>query len=153
MLITISQRVRPALLTAMVTGLGVIPMALNVEFDFIRREIVVGGIAGSWFVHMSAVLVSGMFVSTTLTLVMVVAPNVLLKQTKWLGEQFSRLARFATGCGGQPATATPAGFDGMAVEIPADADGAKRYIVSSNAGLVEKEQSGVTVVSRPEATE
>ena len=53
MLITISQRVRPVLLTATVTALGVIPMALNVEFDFIRREIVVGGLAGTWFVALS----------------------------------------------------------------------------------------------------
>ncbi len=80
MLLTVSQRVRPVLLTATVTALGVIPMALNVEFDFIRREITVGGIAGTWFVHLSAALVSGLFVSTALTLVMVpvmiVAPTV-----------------------------------------------------------------------------
>ncbi|WP_193336440.1 efflux RND transporter permease subunit [Devosia beringensis] len=157
MLITISQRVRPVLLTAMVTGLGVIPMAMNIEFDFIRREIVVGGIAGSWFIHLSAALVSGLFVSTALTLVMVpvmvVAPTVMGGQIKWLAGQFMRLVRFLTGRGGQPAMAVPAGFDGMAVEIPADADGAKRYIVSPDAGLVEKEEKGVTVVSRPEAAE
>src|SRR5690606_9991204 len=70
MLLTMSQRVRPVLLTATVTALGVIPMALNVEFDFIRREIVVGGLAGSWFIHLSAALVSGLFVSTALTLIM-----------------------------------------------------------------------------------
>src|ERR1044072_4403761 len=52
MLIAISQRGRPVLLTATVTALGVIPMALNVEFDFIRREIVVGGLAGAWFIHL-----------------------------------------------------------------------------------------------------
>jgi multidrug efflux pump len=157
MLLTISQRVRPVLLTATVTALGVIPMAMNIEFDFIRREIVVGGIAGSWFIHLSAALVSGLFVSTALTLVMVpvmvVAPNVLWKQIKWLGHQFARLGRFVTGRGRQPAMAVPAGFDGMAVEIPADADGTKRYIVSPDAGLVEKEANGVTVVSRPEAAE
>lgn len=157
MLLTISQRVRPVLLTATVTALGVIPMAMNVEFDFIRREIVVGGIAGSWFIHLSAALVSGLFVSTALTLVMVpvmvVAPNVLWKQIKWIGHQFARLGGFVTGRGRQPAMATPAGFDGMAVEIPADADGTKRYIVSPDAGLVEKEANGVTVVSRPEAAE
>ena len=157
MMITISQRVRPVLLTAMVTGLGVIPMALNVEFDFIRREIVVGGIAGSWFIHLSAALVSGLFVSTALTLimvpVMVVAPTVIGQQLKWLGAQMMRLFRFVTGRGGQPAMAMPAGFDGMAVEIPGDADGAKRYIVSPDAGLVEKQDRGVTVVSRPEAAE
>lgn len=152
MMITISQRVRPVLLTATVTALGVIPMALNVEFDFIRREIVMGGIAGSWFTHLSAALVSGLFVSTALTLVMVpvmvVAPNVLWGQIKWIGEQIGRLAGR-----GRTTTAAPAGFDGMTVEIPEDADGAKRYIVSKDAGLVEKEKNGVTVVSRPDRPE
>ncbi|HVY52428.1 MAG TPA: efflux RND transporter permease subunit [Devosia sp.] len=80
MLLTVSQRVRPVLLTATVTALGVIPMALNVEFDFIGREITVGGLAGTWFTALSAALVSGLFVSTALTLVlvpvMIVAPKV-----------------------------------------------------------------------------
>ena len=80
MLLTISQRVRPVLLTATVTALGVIPMALNVEFDFIGREITIGGLAGTWFVALSEALVSGLFVSTSLTLilvpVMIVAPKV-----------------------------------------------------------------------------
>ncbi len=67
MLLTVSQRVRPVLLTATVTALGVIPMALNIEFDFIGREITVGGLAGTWFTALSAALVSGLFVSTALT--------------------------------------------------------------------------------------
>jgi multidrug efflux pump len=46
----------------------------------------------------------------------------------------------------------PAGFDGLAVEVP-EADGSKRYVVSQDAGLVEKEKNGVTVVSRSEAAE
>jgi multidrug efflux pump len=158
MLITISQRVRPVLLTATVTALGVIPMALNVEFDFIRREIVVGGLAGSWFIHLSAALVSGLFVSTALTLVMVpvmvTAPNVLWAQIKWVGRQFGRFGRFVTGRGRQQQVAVPAGFDGMAVEIPADADGAKRYIVSKQDGLDKKNQTGPEVrPDRPEAAE
>ncbi|MCS6760880.1 MAG: efflux RND transporter permease subunit [Candidatus Devosia symbiotica] len=137
-LITISQHVCPVLLTAMMRGLDVILMTLNVEFDFIRRKIVMSGIAGSWFLHLSAALVSGLFISTALTLVMVVpvmvvAPNALWKHIKWLSEQLARLARFAIGRGGQPAMATPSGFDGMAVEIPADADGAKRYRSNLNA--------------------
>jgi multidrug efflux pump len=72
------------LLTATVTALGVIPMALNVEFDFIGREITVGGLAGTWFVALSEALVSGLFVSTSLTLilvpVMIVAPKVAKHQ-------------------------------------------------------------------------
>jgi len=151
MLITVSQRVRPVLLTATVTALGVIPMALNVEFDFLRREIVVGGIAGSWFIHLSAALVSGLFVSTALTLVMVpvmvVAPNVMYQQIKWARE---KLVGMVGGFFRRPAAvATPAGFDGMAVEIPAEADGAKRYIVSPDAGLSDKDKDK----DRPEAAE
>jgi len=156
MLITISQRVRPVLLTATVTALGVIPMALNVEFDFIRREIVMGGIAGSWFIHLSAALVSGLFVSTALTLVMVpvmvTAPTVVWRQIKWLSGKIG-LSSIRNPFRRSHAVATPAGFDGMAVEIPDDVDGSKRYIVSPDAGLVEKEKNGVTVVSRPEAAE
>ena len=156
MLLTAAQRVRPVLLTAFLTALGVIPMWANVEFDFIRREIVIGGLAGSWFIHLSAALVSGLFFSTALTLIMVpvmiTAPSVMWGQIKWAGHQFGRLGRFVTGRG-RAAQAAPAGFDGMAVEIPDDADSAKRYIVSKDAGLVEKEKNGVTVVSRPEAAE
>jgi len=154
MLLTTAQRVRPVLLTAFLTALGVIPMWANVEFDFLRREIVVGGLAGSWFIHLSAALVSGLFFSTALTLVMVpvmvTAPSVMWKQIKWLGHQGGRLRRFLSRGGRKPA-AVPAGFDGMAVEIPEDADGAKRYIVSKQAGLDDKPQNGST--NRPEAAE
>ncbi len=100
MLLTVSQRVRPVLLTAFLTALGLIPMWANVEFDFIRREIVVGGLAGSWFIHLSAALVSGLFFSTALTLVMVpvmiTAPTVMWQQIRWLGHQFARLGNWAT---------------------------------------------------------
>lgn len=81
MLITAAQRIRPVLLTAIVTALGVIPMALNIEFDFVRREIVSGGLAGTMFIHLSAALVAGLLFSTLLTLVMVpvmiTAPRVI----------------------------------------------------------------------------
>jgi multidrug efflux pump len=87
MLLTVSQRVRPVLLTATVTALGVIPMALNVEFDFIGREITVGGLAGTWFTALSAALVSGLFVSTGLTLIMV---PVMIVAPKVAGHQVGR---------------------------------------------------------------
>ncbi|MDC9823922.1 efflux RND transporter permease subunit [Devosia sp. ZB163] len=159
MLITASQRVRPVLLTATVTALGVIPMALNLEFDFIRREIVWGGIAGSWFTHLSAALVSGLFVSTALTLVMVpvmiTAPSVIRKG--WVGQLFvgifgaigSAIAwPFRAIFGGRKTAVTP---EGQTVEIPADIDSSKRFIKTEGSGLVEKEQDGVTVVSRQAA--
>lgn len=150
MLITASQRVRPVLLTATVTALGVIPMAINLEFDFIRREIVWGGLAGSWFTHLSAALVSGLFVSTALTLVMVpvmiTAPSVI--RTGWIGQFvggiFAPIFR-------RKATATAVTPDGQTVEIPADVDSSKRFIKKEGSGLVETEQDGVTVVSRQAA--
>lgn len=151
MLITMSQRVRPVLLTATVTALGVIPMALNVEFDFIRREIVMGGIAGSWFTHLSAALVSGLFVSTALTLVMVpvmvTAPAVIKRG--WMGNAFRALGRMFTRRSRTAATAvTP---DGQTVEIPDGVDSTQRYIKTEGSGLVETDKDGVTVVSRQAA--
>ncbi len=121
MLLTVGQRVRPVLLTATVTALGVIPMAENVEFDFIRREIVMGGLAGSWFTHLSAALVSGLFVSTALTLIMVpvmiTAPHVI--RTGWLGQLVSRPFRR------KRTAVTP---EGVEVDIPGDVDSAQRYV-------------------------
>lgn len=152
MLITASQRVRPVLLTATVTALGVIPMALNVEFDFIRREITIGGLAGSWFVHLSAALVSGLFVSTALTLIMVpvmiTAPDVIWGQLRGVGRFIGRLVGRGTGGEPQPQPA-PAG--GLAAAIPAGVDSAKRYMTSDGKGLVETERDGVTIVSRQAA--
>jgi multidrug efflux pump len=119
MMITAAQRVRPVLLTATLTALGVIPMWANVEFDFIRREIVVGGIAGSWFIHLSAALVSGLFLSTALTLVMVpvliTAPHVMWGQIKAVGRFAGGLVRGGARAP-EPALAG-AGFDGMTVEV------------------------------------
>jgi multidrug efflux pump len=124
MLLTISQRVRPVLLTATVTALGVIPMALNVEFDFIGREITVGGLAGTWFVALSEALVSGLFVSTSLTLilvpVMIVAPKVAKHQVGGFfvmlwhlpGRVFGAIFRR------RPKAVTP---DGEVVDVPAGA--------------------------------
>ncbi|WP_170848352.1 efflux RND transporter permease subunit [Devosia sp. YR412] len=158
MLLTTAQRVRPVLLTAFLTALGVIPMWANVEFDFIRREIVIGGLAGSWFIHLSAALVSGLFFSTLLTLIMVpvmiTAPSVIWVQMKGTGHNLGRFRNWVSGRRRQPAMATPAGFDGMAVEIPADADGSKRYIVSPDAGLDKKDSANpANKPDRPEAAE
>jgi multidrug efflux pump len=127
MLLTISQRVRPVLLTATVTALGVIPMAMNIEFDFIGREITVGGLAGTWFVALSEALVSGLFVSTSLTLVlvpvMIVAPKVAGHQ---VGRFFvglwnlpGRLIAMLIGLfGGRRTATTP---EGAEIDVPEEA--------------------------------
>jgi len=156
MLITAAQRVRPVLLTATVTALGVIPMALNIEFDFIRREIVVGGLAGSWFVHLSAALVSGLLFSTMLTLIMVpvmiTAPSVWWRQIKafstFFGSLFGWVGQSVQGMFGRKTAVTP---DGAIVDIPVTANSADKYMNADGTGLVETETNGVTVVSRQAA--
>lgn len=150
MLITASQRVRPVLLTATVTALGVIPMALNIEFDFIRREVVVGGLAGSWFIHLSAALVSGLFLSTALTLIMV---PVMLTAPHVIGKSFMRLFGVIGNFFGKllPRRRTAVTPEGATIEIPADANSAAKYMSKDGSGLVETEQDGVTIVSRQAA--
>jgi multidrug efflux pump len=157
MLITVSQRVRPVLLTATVTALGVIPMALNVEFDFIGREITVGGLAGTWFVALSTALVSGLFVSTALTLVMVpvmiTAPSTIKagfgRAFRWLGAHvFMPIGR---GIGRLLPGRRAVAAGGAEIEIPPDVDSSKRFIKTEGSGLVETEKDGVTIVSRQAA--
>ncbi|HEV7717566.1 MAG TPA: efflux RND transporter permease subunit [Arsenicitalea sp.] len=152
MLLTAAQRVRPVLLTATVTALGVIPMALNVEFDFIRREIGIGGLAGSWFVHLSTALVSGLVVSTALTLIMVpvmiTAPTVIWGQIKATGRWFGWAAGAVFGRGRR--VATP---EGVTMTMPSDVNSARAYMNADGTGLVETEKNGVTIVSRQEAAE
>lgn len=163
MLITVSQRIRPVLLTASLTALGVIPMALNIEFDFIRREIVVGGLAGTWFVHLSSALVSGLFFSTALTLIMVpvlvTAPSVVWQNTRALGSGLARLPARAGTALAAPARALASLVvrpqtepNASAPAIAAPVDSSQQYITSNGTGLVGvEEEDGVVVISRQAA--
>lgn len=161
MLLTVAQRIRPVLLTATVTALGVIPMAVNIEFNFFQREIVVGGIAGSWFVYLSAALVSGLFLSTMLTLVMVpvmiTAPSVLMASMK---RNAVAIRKLFAGTFRRRQAMTPEGVAvdvpddavaSSAAEMPADVDSAAKYLDADRTGLVERDEDGVTVVSRQAA--
>ncbi len=162
MLLTVSQRIRPVLLTATVTTLGVIPMALNVEFNFVTREIVAGGIAGTWFVHLSAALVSGLILSTALTLIMVpvmiTAPSVIWTNTRRQVSSVShvlmspfRRKKTAAGKDTEAEVSADTVTGNPEAEIPANVDSAAKYIGGDSTGLVETDKDGVTVVSRQAA--
>src|SRR3712207_1790834 len=109
-------------------------MALNVEFDFIRREIVVGGLAGSWFVHLSAALVSGLFFSTALTLimvpVMVTAPAVIKASLGRLGARIGGAWRSIRGGGRGRKMVTPEG-----IVLEEGPDSARRYMTTDGTGV------------------
>lgn len=68
---TAGQRLRPIMLTTITTMFGLLPMALQINFDFVTREIVLGGPVSVWWVQLSTAIIFGLGFSTLLTLVLV----------------------------------------------------------------------------------
>jgi len=76
-------RLRPVLLTTVTTILGLLPMVLGVNIDFIGREIAIGGPSTQWWTQLATAIAGGLAFATLLTLVM--TPCLLL-----LGERKTR---------------------------------------------------------------
>ena len=64
-------RLRPVLLTAITTILGLIPMVTGVSFDFHNLAVVWASESSQWWQSMAAVVIFGLLVATFLTLVVV----------------------------------------------------------------------------------
>ena len=64
-----AQRLRPVLLTMITTILGLMPMVLQVNIDFVTREVLVGAPSTQWWVQLSSAIVFGLAFATMLTLV------------------------------------------------------------------------------------
>ncbi|MEM6711343.1 MAG: efflux RND transporter permease subunit [Pseudomonadota bacterium] len=88
-----AQRSRPILLTTVTTIAGLIPMALQINFNFFERIIQVGSITSIWWVQLSTAIISGLAFSTVLTLIIV--PVMLCLPTVW-AESFSRWDSWAS---------------------------------------------------------
>lgn len=67
-LLTGAQRLRPVLLTTITTGLGVMPMVLQLNIDFFSRHISYGAPSTQWWVALSTAIMFGLVFSTPLTL-------------------------------------------------------------------------------------
>ena len=63
-----AQRMRPILLTAGTTVLGLLPMVLAVTIDFVGREVSVGAPSSQWWQQLSASIAGGLAFATILTL-------------------------------------------------------------------------------------
>ncbi len=75
-----AQRMRPVLLTAATTALGLVPMVFQVNIDFLAREVTVNAPSTQWWVDLATAIAFGMVFATPLTLI--VTPCALMFQEK-----------------------------------------------------------------------
>lgn len=86
-----AQRLRPVLLTTVTTVVGLMPMVLQMNIDFIAREVSVGAPSTQWWVQLATAVVFGLSFSTVLTLV--VTPSALMMRDK-AGRGVAKLKAF-----------------------------------------------------------
>ncbi|WP_316977653.1 efflux RND transporter permease subunit [Shumkonia mesophila] len=63
------QRLRPVLLTTITTILGLVPMMMKINIDFVSREVTIGAPASQWWSQLAAAIVFGLGFATILTLI------------------------------------------------------------------------------------
>lgn len=71
-----AQRLRPVILTTVTTILGLMPMVLSTNINFVTREISIGAPSTQWWTQLSTAIAFGLAFATVLTLV--VTPSALM---------------------------------------------------------------------------
>ncbi len=70
-----AQRLRPVLLTAITTVVGLMPMVTGVGIDFVTREVTLGAPSTQWWASLATAVAFGLTFATVLTLI--VTPSLL----------------------------------------------------------------------------
>ncbi len=83
-----SVRLRPVVLTAATTVLGLLPMVLEVSLDILHRSVEVGSPSTQWWVQLATSIAGGLTFATVLTLV--VTPALLVLGAR-VGERLRRI--------------------------------------------------------------
>ena len=90
---TAAQRLRPIMLTTITTIMGLIPMALQINMNFIDRTISYGGITSVWWVQLSTAVISGLAFSTLLTLIVIPSLLAMPANLATIGQAALRTSR------------------------------------------------------------
>jgi len=82
-----ATRLRPVMLTAITTILGLIPMVTGISYDFHVMAFSMASESSQWWKSMAIVVIFGLMIATVLTLVVVPVLYALIEAFKCRAEQ------------------------------------------------------------------
>lgn len=88
-LLTCAQRLRPVMLTTITTILGLMPMAIGMNFDLVNRHIEFGGPTTQWWTQLATAVAGGLAFATLLTLIL--TPCMLVLGDRVMGKSEARV--------------------------------------------------------------